>query len=76
MECVGTPVSDSFARLADGLEFHTARTAYTQTMPRRSVLQGFALALASKWCQESLDYASLVPLQSTLIFSLRLLRYA
>jgi hypothetical protein len=38
-------------------------------------LQGVALAVVSKWCQEYLDYATLVPLQWALIFSLRPLRH-
>ena len=47
-----------------------------KTVPRCSVLQVFALALVSKWCQESVDYASLLSLQCTLNFSLRPFRYA
>jgi hypothetical protein len=39
-------------------------------------LHSIALAVVSKWCQESVDYASLVPLQCTLLLSLGLPRYA
>jgi hypothetical protein len=41
-----------------------------------AVLQGSAFPVVSEWCQKFVDYASLIPLQCTLLLSLRPLRHA
>jgi hypothetical protein len=49
--------------------------ALASTLPWR-VLHRIAFPVVSEWCQESVDYVSLVPLQCTRLLSLYPLRYA